>query len=1477
MPFVSHNGKNMGYIRSFKRMLITRLKRTFISSLFRQLQNGFHSFAKYSSAFNSAMSAMKNSMTALTGNIGVLAGNLLTALAPALITIIDWVSKAMSYVNAFFAVLSGKSTYTVAKKGTADYAASLDDSGKSAKKAQGAVQDLKKEVFGFDELNKASGQSKNSGSGSGDEDADNTVQFIEKSLDSLPNGVSGFMKNLKEAFNAGEFRHVGTLLSDGLNIIIQTTDDWITDTLRPKALEWTANITEILNGLIAGFDWTNLGNLTGTVLNAIIDVVKTFVKTFDFITLALGITDYINGLINSIEWESLGETIGTSVTKIVEGITKLESGIEWETLGTKIGSGVNKIVENLDFSEAQKNAEEAGTRIAEGINSLITTVRWKLVGNSLSMGFNILLYKINAFAKKLNIQAIADAFAESMNGFFSGIAWGTLGETLGLGLNGLIGLITGIPASIDWDELSTGISTSLNTMVEKIDWTTASANAEQAATKIAKGINGLATKINWFTIGLNLSLGFNMITHTVNTFITNLDIPTITNNLTDGINGFFSGVNWGDLGETVGSGINLVSGSITGFVAGIDWDSISTGISTSLNTMVDKIDWETATENAKNGATSLANAINKLSSSINWWKIGFKFAGGFNLILFTVKSFIENLDIDQITSDITDGFNGLLSNVAWEDLGETVGDGLGKITEAVTGFPAKLKSKTGGLGFRLAATLNSAVGKIRWSVIGNNIGSSFKAVLEDITTFITDVNWTKVGTSIGELLTKIDPLSIVAALADAIGSSVSAGLKLAGGLVDSLAAGLDSETLTTSFNTVAQSITTNLTNLLTNGVKFGTKLVTAGAKIAQTMLSSITNALKNVKDSGLSEQFATATTQLLQNLLQTIGGLTGNQEVQTFLNNLGQSIIDGLGTLGSIVGDFCGKLLGYMLSKEGLTDILNAGVSVGNLIFQGIMRGLTGLANFFSNLITSTLVNLGVLDAEEVEAAKSAGEELADNTAKAFKSAAEGNPVMNEGMEVLVNWANWRGGQNRSEITPAAQAMVSTFNSALNGAMEKSDTGEAFRDAVLENLFWSNNDWMTKALEQDIDLSAENLDIRDVLAQLQIDPNDVMPNFDDLAFWDNLLTAMKSGNVSDVMNVVSDALTVALASVNDKTEELVEETTDSTEENARLVNETYQGIVKDTQDAAETLEDVIDESASAMGKNGMATAITDGTQPVKEAALSVSDEVVQTFLMTLSAENGHKIGEQFIEGIQLGLTESVTDLLTAVMQFMKINGSGESMMFSYLGYAIDSGIARGIRDYQSIITTAAETAAWNAYVAAKNELEIRSPSRVFAEIGEYSMLGWAEGMESQEGAILQTVSDLAGITADGFNPELTLGGNDFLYGLDAIADKLHEIVDTFTALADTLNGMGGLPMPAIATGEYVPYRVRYSDDTGVASASGVTETFTRNFDETMSDQRDVLREILNAIRNLDLRVDGRTLERSLSNLQRDRIRAYGGG
>lgn len=53
--------------------------------------------------------------------------------------------------------------------------------------------------------------------------------------------------------------------------------------------------------------------------------------------------------------------------------------------------------------------------------------------------------------------------------------------------------------------------------------------------------------------------------------------------------------------------------------------------------------------------------------------------------------------------------------------------------------------------------------------------------------------------------------------------------------------------------------------------------------------------------------------------------------------------------------------------------------------------------------------------------------------------------------------------------------------------------------------------------------------------------------------------------------------------------------------------------------------------------------------------------------------------------------------------------------------------------------------------------------------------------------------------------------------------------------------------------------------------------FATNFDETMSDQGDLLKEIIEILRKLHLVVDGDSLTRAITSLQRSQERSYGYG
>ena len=62
-----------------------------------------------------------------------------------------------------------------------------------------------------------------------------------------------------------------------------------------------------------------------------------------------------------------------------------------------------------------------------------------------------------------------------------------------------------------------------------------------------------------------------------------------------------------------------------------------------------------------------------------------------------------------------------------------------------------------------------------------------------------------------------------------------------------------------------------------------------------------------------------------------------------------------------------------------------------------------------------------------------------------------------------------------------------------------------------------------------------------------------------------------------------------------------------------------------------------------------------------------------------------------------------------------------------VGYAISSGMARGIYGGSYMVSAAARSVAARALASAKATLGVHSPSREFAKIGLYSDRGWANG------------------------------------------------------------------------------------------------------------------------------------------------------
>lgn len=159
---------------------------------------GIQNMAKYSSEFNGKMSEMASAAATLKNSIGALTAPIISALTPAIVTLCSWLTNAINAMNRFIAAISGKSTWTKAKKQQVDYAASLDKTAGSAKKAAGALA-------AFDDLNvlqKNDSGSGSGGSGSGGSDLYEEVPTGKELSDKIQPFID-YLKKLKVSIKNG--------------------------------------------------------------------------------------------------------------------------------------------------------------------------------------------------------------------------------------------------------------------------------------------------------------------------------------------------------------------------------------------------------------------------------------------------------------------------------------------------------------------------------------------------------------------------------------------------------------------------------------------------------------------------------------------------------------------------------------------------------------------------------------------------------------------------------------------------------------------------------------------------------------------------------------------------------------------------------------------------------------------------------------------------------------------------------------------------------------------------------------------------------------------------------------------------------------------------------------------------------------------------------------------------------------------------
>lgn len=429
----THSSFNNGIGTLLRYGLGVRSLFTLMSKLRSALVDGYKNLARYSSRTNAAISSLMSALTRLKNSFAAAFDPILRAAAPALVTLINLISNAVSKIGMLTAALTGAKTFTKATTIQENYAKSLDKTSKSAKKAKAVLAS-------FDELNILDDNSSDSTKDDGS--VDPSKMFEQVPIDSA---VLDFADKLKKAFEEADWKGLGTLLGDKINELVDSVDwsGWGTkigkgmnaaiQTLyyTVDTVDWVnigKHLAEAVNSIINEVDWDIFGRLLAKKLTVALDVAGGFLKELDWTAVLQAFTSGFSGFYNELQewleskdWHRIGEIITAKLSDAlrngnVEGAVK-----SFFDAFTEAINSLADLMDGIDFYQVAKDLVEMLIRAVSGVSwDELTEALGRLIGESVDAVIQILagsLADVGNYFKEKTQEVGGDAVA----GFFFGI------------------------------------------------------------------------------------------------------------------------------------------------------------------------------------------------------------------------------------------------------------------------------------------------------------------------------------------------------------------------------------------------------------------------------------------------------------------------------------------------------------------------------------------------------------------------------------------------------------------------------------------------------------------------------------------------------------------------------------------------------------------------------------------------------------------------------------------------------------------------------------------------------------------------------------------------------------------------------------------------------------------------------------------------------------------------------------------------
>lgn len=182
--------------------------------------------------------------------------------------------------------------------------------------------------------------------------------------------------------------------------------------------------------------------------------------------------------------------------------------------------------------------------------------------------------------------------------------------------------------------------------------------------------------------------------------------------------------------------------------------------------------------------------------------------------------------------------------------------------------------------------------------------------------------------------------------------------------------------------------------------------------------------------------------------------------------------------------------------------------------------------------------------------------------------------------------------------------------------------------------------------------------------------------------------------------------------------------------------------------------------------------VYDAAEAAGKTVMEKGEEITETAEKTMESVDStiKKEGET----VQKTTVKVVSDTTTAIKTELNIGEDGYSLKYKDIGKSMTDGMVAGINEGKSDVINAAVDAALSAYRAAKEALEINSPSKKFGELGYWSAEGFSESMLERMAQVKTTlqdamlsVTDVNGQTGD-INTESIIAGGTVIESMQLV-------------------------------------------------------------------------------------------------------------